>query len=163
MVNQIDIEEGASRQHLSFAMICAIYCWHNECEATWLPFDEFEQLIGLSYTKIRRFKWVKRDVSAYFKYIYTCDDKTGKRKLLFLSRVPQIKIESNKELAIRFAPKLMDIKGHGCALDSEEEKLDNYVSTCFPFVNSVNNKSEMAIQMSLTLLSQGMVTPEDVF
>ena len=174
MSYQIEVREGAKRQHLSLAMFCVLYAWEHNRQAILISEEMLKSYLGLQRLKTTRIDWLLADVRNYFEYSYQTD-----KGFFVFSKVPKEELEKNskeeleknskiyKKLEpsslglqeIYKAYELFNIIG----IDAIEEKVFSKINNIFPYLNGLRNKNEFVILNSLSLLSNGICLPKDIF
>jgi hypothetical protein len=101
-MKQIDLAEGARRQHRAIALFAALQCWIRGLDGICLQRRHFLQLIGLERFKESRVQWIEKDFREFFEFqqLIRCPASKSLRSL-FVSRVrlPKFPMEaaSDKE------------------------------------------------------------------
>ena len=67
-MKQIDLREGARRQHRAVALLAVIQCWLRNVDGIVFSREHLERLIGLERFKGTRLEWLKEDFSEFFQY-----------------------------------------------------------------------------------------------
>lgn len=65
-MKQIDVEEGAKRQHRTVALFCVIQCWVRGLDGVILNRSDIERLVGIERFKETRIDWITRDFAEFF-------------------------------------------------------------------------------------------------
>lgn len=157
-MDQLEVREGARRQHRGLAMFCALYCWHHNKTAVFLRKEVLLQYLGLERMKGTRYEWIIEDVVAYFPYIFK-RTASGKELIVF-SRISESELLENKHKAIRFSPKILGLSSYSLiALDEHGEKAQKIIEGSMPFLSEIKNLHEFAIINALSLLSSGIISP----
>lgn len=166
MSYQIEVREGAKRQHLSLAMFCVLYAWEHNRQAILISEEMLKSYLGLQRLKTTRIDWLLEDVRNYFEYSY----QTDKGSFVF-SKVPKEELEKNSKIYKKLEPcslglqeiyqadEFFNING----IDAIEEKVFSKINNIFPYLNGLRNKNEFVILNSLSLLSNGICLPKDIF
>ncbi len=157
-MDQIEIREGARRQHRGLAMFCALYCWHHKKEAVFVRKEIFLRYLGLEKMKGKRYEWVLEDVSAYFPFVFTRN--TDNKDLIVFSRIPENTLLKEKEKAIHFSPKILGLATYpGISLIENGEEALKFIDNSMPFLSEIKNLHEYAITNALSLLTNGLISP----
>jgi hypothetical protein len=89
-MKQIDLREGARRQHRVVALFAVIQCWLRGLDGLAFERRQLERLLGLVRFKGTRVEWLREDFKEFFPYQEVCWF-TGKNHSLgsvIISRVP---------------------------------------------------------------------------
>ena len=162
-MDQIEVREGARRQHRSLAMFCALYCWHHDKCAVFVEKGTLLHYLGLKRMKEKRYEWLVEDVNSYFSHIFKRKNPNGIDFIVF-SKLPESELElvENQDAAKRFSPKVLDIAVYRTSdlLSNEGEKrVKKSIDKYFPFLSEINNLHEYALSNTLTLLANGVIQP----
>src|SRR5258708_2930922 len=65
-MKQIDLREGARRQHRTLALFAVIQCWMRDLDGLVFERSQLERLLGLERFKQTRVKWLKEDMREFF-------------------------------------------------------------------------------------------------
>ena len=163
-MDQIEIREGARRQHRCLTMFCALYCWNQDKTICYVGKDQFLLFLGLERLKEIRFKWFVEDGKAYFPHIFQTKNSKGK-ELIVLSRVDEKELVTNKpkykDKSILLKPSIFSLENYKLSfLEQNGEQLKKIFEEAFPFIKSVNNYYEFSILNVLSLLANGAISPE---
>ena len=157
-MDQIEVREGARRQHRGLAMFCALYCWHHNKEAVFVSKELFLDYLGLERMKGARYDWVLEDFSEYFPFIFKRN--LNGRELIVFSKIPEDDLLKEKEKAINFSPKILDLaKYPTMALFDGGTEAQCFINDTLPFLSEIKNLNEYAISNVLPLLAGGVVSP----
>ena len=156
-MNQVEIREGARRQHRGLGMFCALYCWNHDKKAVVVQKEVLLRYLGLERMKEKRFEWICEDISAYFPHIF---QKTTSVDMLVFSKIPESDISASKNDVIQFTPKVLNLAAYNslCILDGGD-KTQDFIDESMPFLSEVNNLHEYAITNTLTMLACGVISP----
>ncbi|MFI8609316.1 hypothetical protein ACIGFL_13475 [Pseudomonas sp. NPDC077649] len=157
-MDQLEIREGARRQHRGLAMFCVLYCWHHNKKAVFVRKELLLHYLGLERMKGTRYEWITEDVAAYFPYIFK--RTTNNKELIVFSKIPENELLENKNEAIRFSPKILGLSSYSLiSLDEHGEKAYKLIDDSMPFLAEIKNLHEFAITNALSLLSSGIISP----
>ena len=160
-MDQLEVREGARRQHRGLAMFCVLYCWHHNKKAVFVRKELLLHYLGLERMKGTRYEWITEDIAAYFPHIFKRN--TNNKELIVFSKIPENELLENKSEAIHFSPKILGLASYSLlALDTHGEKAYNFIEEVMPFLAEINNLHEFAITNALTLLSNGIVSPAKI-
>ena len=67
-MEQIDLREGARRQHRTVALFALIQCWIHGLEGICFQRDHLERLVGIERFRGTRMDWLRRDLKDAFPY-----------------------------------------------------------------------------------------------
>jgi len=67
-MQQIDLREGARRQHRAISLFAVIQCWMGNLEGVVFRRRDLERLIGLERFKEKRMDWLQEDLRELFPY-----------------------------------------------------------------------------------------------
>jgi hypothetical protein len=151
MTKQIDLREGAKRQHRSVAMLCSLYCHHFDLDGVVIYREEIEWIIGLQRFKKTRIEWMREDFAEYFPFqnfqMTESVDGTPTLSLITLSRVPKCKEAYITCFSLGAHPRSLDLK----------ESILKVFGLC-----SVNT-SELLVTSVLNMLASGQISLSDLF
>jgi hypothetical protein len=71
-MKQIDLKEGARRQHRAVALFATLQCWIRGLDGVCLQRRHLSRLIGLDRFKGKRIEWLKKDFSEFFEFQQLC-------------------------------------------------------------------------------------------
>ena len=67
-MKQIDLREGARRQHRAVSLFAVIQCWLRQLDGVAFQRSHLERLLGLDRFKQTRIDWLKEDFRDFFPY-----------------------------------------------------------------------------------------------
>ena len=86
-MKQIDLREGARRQHRAVALFATLQCWTRGLDGVCFQREHLSRLIGLTRFKGKRIEWLKKDFSEFFGFHELCvSGPTESLASLFVSR-----------------------------------------------------------------------------
>jgi len=88
-MQQIDLREGARRQHRRIGLYAVLQCWHRKLDGVAFSRSHLSRLIGLRRFKGTRIEWLRKDLAEFFPYsstFYSTD--TESFSSIFVSRRP---------------------------------------------------------------------------
>ncbi|MFP8967462.1 hypothetical protein ACKC9G_12840 [Pokkaliibacter sp. CJK22405] len=160
-MEQLEIREGARRQHRGLAMFCVLYCWHHNKNAVFLRKELLLRYLGLERMKTTRYEWIIEDITDYFPYIFKRNKNNN--ELIVFSKIPESELLENKNEAIHFFPKILDLANYSIiGLDADGDQAYKFIEDSMPFLSGIKNLHEFAINNALSLLSNGIVQPAKV-
>jgi len=85
-MKQIDVREGALRQHRMIGLFSLIQCWIRNLDGVLLQREHLERLIGIERFKNIRIEWLQEDLSEFFSFQETYWHSGRKLGTLILCR-----------------------------------------------------------------------------
>ncbi len=161
-MEQVEIREGARRQHRSLAMFCALYCWHHNKQATFIEKMMLLNYLGLKRFRGKRFEWVVEDSSPYFPYVFQRD--VSRRNYVVFSKLPKSELaEKHSSAMIHFKPSVLNLSGYNRWLfDPERNNAASLMDESLPYLAEIGNLHEFSISNSLSLMAHGVISPTSV-
>ena len=147
-MKQIDIREGARRQHRIISLFCVIQCWLYGWDGVQISREILKRLIGLEQVRFKRAMWMEDDFEEFFPYQQTDYNQWPCTSFnsLYLSRYP---FEKNPLIG----------KFHMWDHPSEEDFAKLYEGF-IPFFADAANYDERLLASYLSLLTQGQISPQ---
>ncbi len=168
-MKQIDVREGARRQHRAISLFTAIQCWLKQIDGVALQRHHLERLLGLERFKKTRIKWLQEDLKELFPYqeIRWTAGKTNHFSSLFISRLPlnpylpkgRMSTKERIEGITKVGPKIEMFK---MWKRPEPNKIQNLFEGSMPFFADYANYDERLLSSYLTLLAQGQISPANI-
>lgn len=168
-MKQIDLREGARRQHRTTALFAVIQCWLRNLDGLVLLRQHLERLLGLERFKETRVDWLREDLSEFFPYqeVYWITGKQKSFGSLYISRTelaPYLPSGSMTD------PKRIDgIPENGPRLAMfkiwsrpDQEKVLSAFEAAVPFFADSANYDERLLSSYLALLAQGQISPQSL-
>ena len=168
-MQQIDLREGARRQHRTAALFAVIQCWLRDLDGLAFSRSHLERLIGLERFKATRVEWLREDFSEFFPYqdVYWIAGKQNSLASLFLSRRelepflpsgPMTDVARIKGIP-KGGPKLAVFK-----MWSKPNKTTvlKAFEAAVPFFADAANFDERLLCSYLSLLAQGQISPKSL-
>ena len=173
-MKQIDLREGARRQHRVIALFAVLQCWTRKLDGIVFTRPDLERLLGLERFKGKRITWIKADFEEFFPfrqvYYYAGKQTLGS---LYLSRLklkgvlPDGKMSDQKRIEQIPAdgPRLAMFKiwGRPTALrHMAEAGREEEFQAAVPFFAEFVNYDERLLASYLALLCQGQISPQSL-
>ena len=164
-MEQIEIREGAKRQHRCFAMFCALYCWNHDKKIVHVKKEQFLYYLGLERLRKKRMEWFIEDGGSYFPYIFLMKNNSQGVEHVVLSCVDKQELQTHKEKykekAILLNPAIFSLANYNMAfLEEGGGQAQKLFEEAFPYITTVKNYHEFAILNALTLLASGSIDPK---
>src|SRR4051812_19133205 len=70
-MKQIDLREGARRQHRAISLFAVIQCWSRNLDGVGFERAHLQRLLGLSRFKRTRVEWLEEDLKEFFPFTST--------------------------------------------------------------------------------------------
>jgi hypothetical protein len=86
-LKQIDLREGAKRQHRAIALFAVIQCWLRELDGVAFRRRDLERLLGLERFKETRIDWLMEDLKEMFPH-QKVHRNNNSFQSLYVCRVP---------------------------------------------------------------------------
>ncbi|MDD2714721.1 MAG: hypothetical protein PHW04_02380 [Candidatus Wallbacteria bacterium] len=168
-MKQIDVREGARRQHRTISLFAVIQCWIRGLDGVAFTRQSLQRLIGLIRFKGKREVWFKEDFKEFFPHIKTYYSKVPPKsfEVLIVSRLPLDDYlpngaDSTQDLIAEIAeggPKIGVFQLWG---NPNEEELKSQFEGLVPFFADSVNYDERLLTSYLALLVQGQVSPRSL-
>ncbi|MEF2277975.1 hypothetical protein V3W47_06650 [Deinococcus sp. YIM 134068] len=167
-MKQIDVREGARRQHRIVGLFCVLQCWQRGLDGVRISREQLKRLLGLEKFKTVRCQWMLEDLGEYFQYRRTYPEiKVRHRTIDFGDRPYTFSTESidgslefveisrvNFESASRIESLLI-----WKMINSKEEGI---LEAFAPFMSESANYDERLMSSYLSLLCQGQISPSQL-
>jgi len=151
MTYQIDLREGARRQHRSVALFCTLKCRHFDWDGIFVVRNEMEWLLGLDRFKEKRLDWMQEDFAEHFPWQSLESAKQSSFEKLWLVFRPA---------RDDFVPRIGLLSYPNDPWQAREE----LKKTCLaPIALKHVNGSELALTSLLTMLAHGQLGLIDIF
>lgn len=167
-MKQIDLREGACRQHRAVSLFAVIQCWIRELDGLAFSRTHLQRLLGLKRFKRTRVDWLQEDLREFFPYqsVYWQSDQPNSFSSLFISRIP---IEDSlPKGSMTTHQRLEGIRDGGPRLDffkiwtSPSLKAKDDFEGFIPFFADSANYDERFLSSYLSLLCQGQISPHSL-
>lgn len=168
-MKQIDLREGARRQHRTAALFAVIQCWLRNLDGLVFSRQHLERLIGLERFKGTRVKWLREDLSEFFPYqeVYWLTGKENSLGSLYVCRrklKPYLPTGS-----MRDQKRIEGIPTNGPRIAMfkmwrrpNKKKVLQAFDAAFPFFADAANYDERLLSAYLTLLAQGQISSKSL-
>lgn len=166
-MKQIDLREGARRQHRVVALFAVVQCWLRGIEGVAFQRRQLERLLGLVRFKETRVQWMQADFKEFFPHqqVYKFSKKPNSLASLVVCRAPFVAFlpKGTMSTANRIAdatgrPKL----GLFELWNEPEEELNDAFEGLLPFFADKANFDERFLASYLALLGQGQISPKNL-
>lgn len=147
-MKQIDVREGARRQHRVISVFCVIQCWLRGWDGVEISRDFLERLIGLEIFKGSRKVWMSEDFREFFPFQHPDYHQYPSMpfQAIELSRFPFEK-----------KPLIGNLQMWSHPSDEDFTKL---YEGFMPFFADAANYDERLLASYLSLLIQGQISPQ---
>lgn len=168
-MKQIDLREGARRQHRAVSLFAVVQCWVNGLDGVAFERRSLERLLGLARFKRTRVEWLQEDLKEFFPYqsTYWLSSNSNSFSSLFVARVP---LEGYLPVgSMTSGERIKRIKSGGpkmalfkmWAMPSQKH-LQNQFEGIVPFFADAANFDERFLSSYLALLAQGQISPQNL-
>ena len=163
MGKQVEVREGARRQHRAVSFYAVIHCWQKGLDGLALRRKTMKRLLGLKNFKETRLKWLRQDLRELFPYskVYRSSKKYSFSSIV-ISRV-HMKFPAGKIKTSELVKSLVK-NGHNVGiLDIWKRPTKRQLKNIFEgaksfFADSVNT-DERLLSSYLSLIVQGQISP----
>lgn len=166
-MKQIDIREGALRQHRSLALFGVIQFWLKGIDGLVFGRQQLERILGLERFKSARVNWLQEDFRDFFPHQETYYYIPKSFASLWVSRVdfreyfPKGTMSDEERIAA------MEPDGPKLAVfeiwtSLSEKEAENIFASILPFFSDAANYDERLLSSYLALLSQGQISPKSL-
>lgn len=164
-MKQIDIREGALRQHRTLSLFSVIQCWNRGFDGLVFTRTHLERILGLERFKRTRVEWLQEDLKDFFPYqsVYWLVGKKDSLHSFFISRVPVEDFLPKGEMTTK--KRLKGISKKGPKLDffriweRPNKRKHSTFEGMIPFFADYANYDERLMASYLNLLVQGQISP----
>lgn len=167
-MKQIDLREGARRQHRAVALFAVIQCWLRRLDGLAFERRHLERLLGLERFKGTRVEWLQEDFREFFPHqrVFLFSGKNNSLGSVVVSRVsldgalPQgtmstkVRISSIAEGGPRLG--MFELWGE------PDGDLRQAFEGLIPFFADKANFDERFLGSYLALLAQGQISPKSL-
>jgi hypothetical protein len=168
-MKQIDIREGARRQHRAVALFAVIQCWLKGRDGVVFQRQDLERLLDLERFKKARITWLREDLKDFFPYqeFFWSTQAPNSFASLFVCRKPLKGFLPKGSMSNR--KRLEGIPWDGPRIDffemwsqPEGQALSNAFEGMIPFFADSVNYDERFLTSYLSLLAQGQISPQSL-
>lgn len=149
---QVEIREGARRQHRTIGLFCVVQCWLRGLDGVVLRRGDLERLLGLRRFKGSRLAWLEVDLDEFFHYrkLRTTTTASYSESLvsLTISRVPLDESPKVEEFQIWPRP--------------SASNLSVLYAGVKPLFDEYANSDERLVSAYLALLCQGQISAHSI-
>ncbi len=163
-MKQIDLREGARRQHRAVALLGALQCWIRGLDGLVFNRPELERLLGLHRFKQTRVEWLRSDFCDLFPYSQVFVTEQNETIYAFLATRKRLR-KGFKELSgymgwcKRNGVQVADFSiWPTTILDRKESSSEALV----PFSGHSINSDERLLTAYLSLIAAGQMSPLDI-
>ena len=156
-MKQIDLREGARRQHRVVALYAAVQCWERGLEGVAIQRGDLERLLGLKRFKGTRVEWLEEDLRGFFPHVlvFRASKAPDSLRSIFASRrslatLPMGTMTTDRRVA----------EANERGLQLAKLALWSADGSHGPALRGVANADEGVLLAWLGLLAQGLVTPQ---
>jgi hypothetical protein len=164
-MKQIDLREGARRQHRTIALFAVVQCWTKNLDGIALERHHLERLLGLERFKGTRVVWLQEDLRELFPHqaVFWLHGKRGSLGSIFVSRAPLDTLPRDTMTTATRVARLTATGGPRIArfeLWAEPSRnLNDAFEGLLPFFAQRANFDERFLSSYLALLAQGQISP----
>jgi hypothetical protein len=172
-MEQIDLREGARRQHRALAVFAMIQCWIRGWDGVAFERDHLERLVGLERFKGTRIDWLTEDLKDIFPFQQVLHySSTEKFACVIMSRVdfsaswPSGSMPTKKRLASikKKGGPVMGVFELWPRLKTwKKKKLESEFQGLLPILDAPANFDERLMHSYLELITGGLISPKSVF
>ena len=169
-MKQIDLREGARRQHRAIALFAVVQCWTRSLDGLVFQRPHLERLIGLKRFKDTRVRWLREDLAEFFPHQQELVYRGDSLGSLFVARRPL-----NGYLpggTMHDEERIAGVAAGGPKLDvfwlwptpkpDEDDDLDYLFDFLGPVFKDGVNRDERLAATCLGLLAQGLIGPKEL-
>jgi hypothetical protein len=165
-MKQIDLREGARRQHRAVGLFAVIHCWLRGLDGLAFQRRQLERLLGLERFKGTRVEWLREDFREFFPHqeVFWATGKNHSLHSLVLSRVPLTGALPTG--AMSTAARIANMRPGGPRVALFEmwaeptKGLNEAFEGLVPFFADRANFDERFLASYLALLAQGQISPQ---
>lgn len=165
-MKQIDLREGARRQHRAIGIFAVLQCWARGLDGICFQRQHLSRLIGLDRFKGKRIEWLQSDLREFFdhqeQFVFGPGDSLYS---LFVSRISLALLPTGKfEDAARIAripkrgPRIGILLLWPHPATWEEDRLKDGFEAFIPFLSDLGNYDERLLSSYLSLLMSGQLS-----
>lgn len=174
-MKQIDLREGARRQHRSLAVLAMIQTWIKNWDGIVFERDHLERLVGLVKFKEKRIEWLKEDLRDLFPFQQILESGQAVKKFegIFLSRidftsyspVESATIDGHIEGILKNGGPVLGVFELWPKLKvwKKRKLVQEGLGGLLPLLNSPANYDERLMHSFLELITGGQISPLAIF
>lgn len=163
-MKQIDLREGARRQHRTVALFAVLQCWIRNLDGVVLERRHFERLLGLDRFKRKRVTWLQEDLRELFPHqaVFWITGKNSSLHSIYASRVP---LDALPQGSMPTATRISRATSAGLRIArfdlwaEPSKNLNEAFEGLVPFFAERANFDERFLSSYLALLAQGQISP----
>lgn len=166
-MKQIDLREGARRQHRAVSLFAVIQCWLRQLDGIAFQRSHLERLLGLGRFKQTRIDWLKKDFQDFFPFckIHKYAGKNNSLASVIVSRVAFENALPKGKMTTKQRIDGIAAGGPRLALfqlweTPSEKTIANAFEGIVPFFSDSANFDERFLSSYLSLLVQGQISPK---
>ncbi len=167
-MKQIDLREGARRQHRGVALFAVIQCWLRNLDGLAFQRRHLERLLGLERFKGTRVEWLQEDLKEFFPHqeVYWLAGKNNSLGSVIISRTPLTEVLPAGTMST--ATRIAKVRDGGPRLGMFEmwrepsRDFTKALEGLVPFFADRVNFDQRFLASYLALLAQGQVSPRNL-
>lgn len=169
LMKQIDLREGARRQHRTVSLFAVLQCWMRDLDGLVFNRQHLERLLGLERFKSTRVEWLQEDLREFFPYQqpFWLTGKENSFASLFVSRAPldgflpngSMTNEERLEGILENGPRIAMFKIWS---KQDATKVVSAFQVAAPFFADEANYDERILSSYLGLLISGQISPQSL-
>jgi hypothetical protein len=166
-VKQVEVREGARRQHRTIGAFAVLQCWIRNLDGLVIQRRDLERLIGLKRFKQARIEWMQEDLRPFFEFQEAFwSESPASFHSLFVSRsalesLPTGLMTTDRRLRRARASKLRINLLQMWEVPTAKQ-IRSAMEGVIPFFADQANFDERFLTAYLTLLVQGQISPHDL-
>ena len=168
-MKQIDLREGARRQHRAIALFAVIQCWILNLDGVAFQRRQLERLLGLDRFKRTRVEWLREDLKEFFPHskVYWFAKRKDSLHSIIASRKPiDAYLPSGKMKTAERIQKMKKGSPKIGLFQMWKVPSSSSIQTSFegvvPFFADSVNYHERFLSAYLALLAQGQISPHSL-
>ncbi len=168
-MKQIDLREGARRQHRAISLFAVVQCWLHTLDGVAFQRPDLQRLLGLERFKLARVEWLEEDLKEFFPYIrtYWLSKRNNSLGSLIVARVPIAEALPLGTMTTEARLKGIPAGGPRLALFKlwqvpNSKATQQVFEGLVPFFSDAANYDERFLTSYLALLGQGMISPQSL-
>lgn len=168
-MKQIDLREGARRQHRAVSLFAVIQCWIRGLDGVAFQRTALERLLGLERFKRTRVKWIEEDLKEFFPHQATfwLSSQLKSFSSLIVSRSPLDGVLPKGSMSAK--ARLKGIPADGPKIElfqiwevPKQKALEAHFEGIVPFFADAVNFDERFLSAYLNLLAEGQISPHNL-